>query len=326
MGMRVKFWGVRGSLPSPPTPEILAGRFRDLLQAFFDVGYSRKAEIDKFIQHLPPHRLGGYGGNTLCLEVTAADQRLIIDGGSGIRPLGYELLKGPCGKGQGEVHILFTHFHWDHVLGLPFFTPIFIPGNTIHMYAVEPDLPAVLQTIFRKPNFPVQMEHLGAKLVYHQLPARQPTMLGDFTITPYRLDHPDPCWGYRVEHGGKVLSHCADTECKRTSRKDLGPDLPMYQGVDLMVFDAQYSISEVVEKVDWGHAAALIGLDLAMNEGIKQVAFIHHEPASSDEKIAEAETRTREYYDRQVKTSKEENLGLHEVDWFFAREGMTLDL
>ena len=96
--MRVKFWGVRGSLPSPPTPQALATRFRDLLHAFFEAGYSKRADADKFVESLPTQRLGGYGGNTLCVEVTTDVQQVIIDAGSGIRLLGYELLKGPCGK------------------------------------------------------------------------------------------------------------------------------------------------------------------------------------------------------------------------------------
>src|SRR5205807_7103001 len=137
-----------------------------LLHAFFESGHSRRADVDKFVESLPAQRLGGYGGNTLCVEVTTDVQQVIIDAGSGIRLLGYDLLKGPCGKGQGSVHIVFTHFHWDHVLGLPFFTPIFIPGNTIHLYSVEPDLPSVLRTIFHKPNFPVPLESLGATIEY----------------------------------------------------------------------------------------------------------------------------------------------------------------
>jgi len=326
MTMRVTLWGVRGSLPSPHLPLTLQTRFRELLQAFFEAGYSQRTDIDTFLNDLPPQRIGGYGGNILCLELTTDNQQIIIDGGSGIRLLGYELLKGPCGQGKGTVHIVFTHFHWDHVLGLPFFVPILIPGNTVHVYSVQPELPNVFRMIFQKPHFPVPLESLGAKLAYHQLPPRQPTRLGDVTVTPYQLDHPDPCWGYRFEHQGKTFSHCADTECQRISREALGADLPLYQGVDLMVFDAQYTLSEAVEKVDWGHAAALLGLDIAMSEGIKKVIFIHHDPAASDEKIAQAEALTREYYESQINSARQMNLGLHEVEWFFAREGMSIDV
>lgn len=326
MAMRVTFWGVRGSLPSPTSPQAFAERARDLFQAFFDAGHRERRDIDPFLAAQPPHRVGGYGGNTLCLEVRTRSQRLVIDAGSGLRLLGYDLLQGPCGKGEGEVHLLFTHFHWDHLIGLPFFAPIFIPGNVLHLYAVQPGLPDVLRMLFHKPNFPVPLSRLGARIEYHRLPPRKPTRIGELTVTPYRLDHPDPCWGFRVEADGKALAHCADTEATRTSREALGPDLPLYREADLMVFDAQYSIIEAAEKINWGHAAALIGLDLAIGEGIKKAAFIHHEPASSDEKIAAVEASTRAYYERQRRTAEAKGLPFHEVDWFFAREGMVVEL
>lgn len=125
--MQVKIWGARGSLPSPMTPAATEAQIRGLFQDFFQEGHSSAAHLEKFFKSLPRHHFGGYGGNTPCVEVTTAGHQVIIDGGSGIRPLGYELLAGPCGKGTGEVHIFFTHFHWDHLIGLPFFTPIFIP-------------------------------------------------------------------------------------------------------------------------------------------------------------------------------------------------------
>jgi phosphoribosyl 1,2-cyclic phosphodiesterase len=256
------------------------------------------------------------------LEVITKNQQLIIDGGSGIRLLGYELMGGPCGKGEGEVHIFFTHFHWDHLIGLPFFTPIFIPGNKIHVYAVQPDLKEVFQTLFKKPYFPVPLDRLGSKIEYHSLEPRKPFVLGGIGITPYLLDHPDPCWGYKIEKDGLVYSHCVDTECTRATREELGPDLPLYQGVDTMTFDAQYTLMETIEKVNWGHAAASLGLDIAMREGIRRVIFMHHDPASSEEKIATAENQARRYYKGQIKRGPD----LHKVEWQFAYEGMVLDI
>src|SRR4051794_36279464 len=106
MAMKVRIWGARGSLPAPLAPTTLEARFKGLLEEFFDAGHSAKPDIEKFISSLPIHRLGGYGGNTPCVEILAGSgdstQQIIIDGGSGIRNLGYELMKGPCGKGQGE--------------------------------------------------------------------------------------------------------------------------------------------------------------------------------------------------------------------------------
>lgn len=331
--MRLKFWGTRGSLPAPTYPDSIEARLRDLFREFFVQGYRQESDMDAFLASLPRHRTTGYGGNTICVEIGQGEDRILIDGGSGIRPAGYELMAGPCGQGEGEVHLLFTHFHWDHIVGLPFFTPLFIPGNTIHVYAVQDDLEHVFSTIFRKPYFPVPLEKLAARLVYHRLEPRRITSFGSLQVTPYQLDHPDPCWGYRIEAGGRVFSHVVDTECVRGSRQELGPDLPLYQGVDLMTFDAQYTLMEALEKVNWGHAAASLGLDIAMREGIKRVIFMHHDPASSDEKIASAAAQAKGYYESQVKPRRQsrrtEALAgppVQPVQWEFAYDGMIVEL
>jgi len=232
------------------------------------------------------------------------------------------MLAGPCGKGLGEVHLLFTHFHWDHLIGLTFFTPFFFPGNTIHVYAVQNDLKDVFKTIFKKPYFPVPLEMLPCKIVYHPLEPRKMFKLGDISVTPYQLDHPDPCWGFKFESGGKTYSHCVDTECTRVSREQLGADLPLYQNVDLMIFDAQYTLMETIEKVNWGHAAAGLGIDIAMREGVKRVLFMHHDPASSAEKIAQAEAQAKRYYASQLKVKPDAN----QVEWAFAYEGQIIEL
>jgi phosphoribosyl 1,2-cyclic phosphodiesterase len=240
--------------------------------------------------------------------------------------LGYELMEGPCGEGKGEAHLLFTHFHWDHLIGLPFFTPIFIPGNKIHVYAVQEDLPQVFQTVFKKPYFPVALEQLGAEIVYHRLELRQPSRIGGIQFTPYQLDHPDPCFGYRFEAQGKTFSHCVDTECLRFSREELGADLPLYQDVDLMLFDAQYTLIEQHEKMNWGHASANLGLDIGMREGIRKMLFMHHDPGSSLERIESAEDQARRYYDDRVKEARRSGERFHEVEWEFAREGTIFEL
>src|SRR5437868_4560609 len=163
-GMQVKLWGTRGSLPAPFPPSELEAQVQGLFHRFFDEGHHSKGEVADFLAALPRHLWGGYGGETPCIQVSSLEGTVVIDGGSGIRPLGHELMKGPCGKGSGEVHILFTHFHWDHLMGLPFFTPIFIPGNRIHVYAVQPQLKDAFKTVFKKPYFPVQIEQLGAEI------------------------------------------------------------------------------------------------------------------------------------------------------------------
>ncbi|MBT4761743.1 MAG: MBL fold metallo-hydrolase [Bdellovibrionaceae bacterium] len=325
--MKIKLWGVRGSLPTPILPAKSEQKIKNLLHKF--VGFQKEnssSDVDEFVNSLPKYKVSGFGGNTACVQVSSEKQNLIIDGGSGIRRLGEILACGPCGAGQGEVHILMTHFHWDHLIGLPFFIPIFIPGNKIHIYSVQDDAEESFKTLFKKPNFPVPYEYLGADIIYHQLEPRKMVEFEDLKVTPYELDHPDPCWGYKIEHNGKTFSYCVDSEGTRVSRQDLGLDLPLYQNVDLMVFDAQYSFLEAAERVDWGHSSAPIGLDIAMREGVKETLFVHHDPAASDEHIAEVEEQTRSYYEAQLKSAAKQNKEVFEVDWHFAQEGEEYDL
>lgn len=326
MSLKVKYWGVRGSLPSSPPPEQWVKTFENLMQQFFKSGYKDATEIKEYLATLPLPHVGGYGTATTCVEVNSQKQQIIIDAGSGLRNLGEEMMKGPAGKGKAEIHIVFTHFHWDHMLGLPFFPPHFIKGNKIHYYAVQPELKEIIQLQFQKPMFPVAFENLGATLHFHQLEPRKPIKIGDITVTSYQLDHPDPCWGHRIECDGKVYAHCVDTEGTRNTREALGPDLPLYQGVDLMYFDAQYTLPELAEKANWGHSAAQIGLDIAFREKIKHVLFAHHDPGASPKQINELQDQTREYYDWKMKTSGANNVKLSEVTWRFAHEGLVVDL
>jgi phosphoribosyl 1,2-cyclic phosphodiesterase len=326
MSLKVRILGSRGSLPAPTPPEQERKRGQHLLTRFLSQGNSHISDIPNFLAKLSRYEWGGYGGNTPCIEVISEKSKMIIDAGSGIRSLGSELMTGECGKGRGDVHLFFTHFHWDHLIGLPFFTPIFVPGNQIHVYAVQPKLEEVFKTLFQKPFFPVPLSKLGSEIHYHQLKPRVAHEHHDMKITPYQLDHPDPCWGFKIESAGRTYAHCVDTEAKRVSQKELGPDLALYQGIDLMVFDAQYTLGETVEKIEWGHAAASIGIDLALREKIKKVIFMHHDPASSDEKIAKAEFEAKKYHESQIKVARRNGEIPHEFEWSFAYDGLVVEV
>lgn len=321
--MIYKFWGVRGSLPTPENPQARYDNIMDLLKQF---QASQHQRVTEFASQMPRAVFEGFGGHTSCFEIQQASKKLIIDCGSGIKELGLEIMRGPASSGQDEIHILMTHFHWDHLIGLPFFSPIFIPKNRIHFYAVQEELEQTIRLLFSKPFFPVPFENLGAEIYFHQLEPRQKTVINGFEVTPYQLDHPDPCWGFAIEKLGKKIAHCVDTEGVRISREDLAKDLPLYQSADLMIFDAQYTLLEVIEKMNWGHGVAGLGLDIAMREGIKNVAFVHHDPYAGIEKILEAVEQTKKYYNHRIKESAELNLGLSPVNWFFARDGLSFEI
>ena len=285
-----------------------------------------KADPRVFVDELPHEIKGGFGGNTACIEVFKDDEHLIIDGGSGLRELGADWMSKGFAKSGRDTHLFFTHFHWDHLIGLPFFSPIFMKGQTVHLYSVQPDLQDVIKTVFKKPFFPVPFEKLEGKIVFHKLEPRKKIQVQGFDITPYQLDHPDPCWGFRIERDGKVYAHCVDSEATRVTREDLGLDVALYENADLMLFDAQYTMMEAVEKMNWGHSAAPIGLDIALRENIKQVYFAHHDPGAGDEKIVDAERQTRDYLTAYTEQQRRAGKQVRSIDWGFAREGQEVAL
>jgi phosphoribosyl 1,2-cyclic phosphodiesterase len=326
MSLNIKFWGVRGSLPSSPAPTDWTNHIEGILRNFFSSGYSDISQVSKFIQRSEVPLLGGYGAATTCVEVQTARCQLIIDGGSGIRNLSESLMSGTTGRTKGPFHILMTHFHWDHVIGLPFFVPHFIPGSEVHYYGVQSDLESLIRGIFRRPYFPVPFEELKARVFFHVLEPRKPVKIEDFTVTPYLLDHPDPCWGYKIQAQGKTYAHCVDTEGTRVTALELGEDLPLYQGVDLMYFDAQYTLPELAEKANWGHSAAQVGLDIALREEIGRVLFAHHDPGARIEQVQELKRQTREYYESRQRFAADRNQTLPAVSWDFAYEGLEIKL
>jgi len=137
--------------------------------------------IRAYIAEMPPLLRGTAGGNTSCVEIQAGGETLIIDGGSGLRELGLALMKGPCGRGQGTLHLLFSHAHWDHVQGFPFFTPAFVPGNRIYIYSLH-DLEDVLVTQQRSINFPVPVSYMSADLQFIRLKEGHPFSIGQVKI------------------------------------------------------------------------------------------------------------------------------------------------
>lgn len=326
MAFYVKFWGVRGSLPFSPSPQNWVSDIRKIMYGFFAAGFKTAKDIDHFLMNQKVTRIGGYGTGTTSVEVNVGETQIIIDGGSGIKRLGDSMMNNGHGREKKPIHIFLTHFHWDHLIGLPFFVPIFLPGQEIHFYAVQDDLEPIIRSLFRKPVFPVPYEALGARLIFHRLEPRVPIEIGEASLTPYLLDHPDPCWGFKITGENKAYAHCVDTEGTRTSRESLGPDLPLYQGIDLMFYDAQYTLPELAEKINWGHSAAQIGLDIGFREGIKKILFSHHDPGASTDQIVALEEQTREYYQWMMDNAKRTKKQLPHIEWGFAYEEQRVQL
>ncbi len=169
MSLYVKFWGVRGSLPSSLTPQGWNSHIQNILTEYHS---KKNAEPIPFLADKKMHEIGGYGTGTTCVEVKSAKTQLIIDGGTGIRNFSEKIMSGTSSHVKGPYHIYMTHFHWDHVMGLPFFTPHFISGTQIHYYGVQKDIESLIRGIFKRPYFPVAFEQLAAKIHFHILEPR----------------------------------------------------------------------------------------------------------------------------------------------------------
>ena len=225
------------------------------------------------------------GGNTACVEVCAGDTRIILDAGTGLRTLGDERMR----SGPRHSTILLSHLHWDHVAGLPFFTPIYVPGHRVEIASgpngVMP-IDAAIRDLFKAPFFPVDYADLQQQVSTRELRANDRFTIGDITITMAKLNHPDPVYGFRLEHGGHAIVYATDTEhfaCVDPTLKKLAA------GADILIYDAQYTPEEYPAKVGWGHSTWEAGAELARAAGVPQLVLFHHDPNRTDAQLAAIE-------------------------------------
>ena len=305
--MKVRFWGVRGSIPSPGSIT------------------------------------GKYGGNTACVElrVGSAERLVIIDAGSGIRTLGNFLMANDLANGPIKADIFLSHTHWDHIMGYPFFTPIYVPTTEVKIYGpvtFEDDpLEDVVGGQMKYRYFPVNIGELSSNITYIRLKEDPSIDLGDgLWLSTKLLNHPITSLGYRFEYKGKVVCTCYDTEPFRnlfaTDPNDPDYDEVMaiegeevateqnmvveqfFAGADLLIHDAQYTAEEYSSRVNWGHTSIEYAIAAANRAGVKKLALFHHDPDRTDEQL---DVLAEKY----CKSGKQSG-----TEVFFAREGMVVNL
>ncbi|MGE0171996.1 MAG: MBL fold metallo-hydrolase [Oligoflexales bacterium] len=294
--MKLKMWGTRGSLPRPTKNDELLAIIDDLAKTAEKSGLS---SIGQFRTALRDGDLGApltFGGHTTCNEIRHKQQSFLVDMGTGITDAGYDAIK----MGRNEFTIFQTHLHWDHLMGMPFFVPIYMPGTKITIYHVHPHAPEHIQIQFNGINFPLKWENLSAEIEFKKIKLYQKLEFGDVEVSPFALDHPGGCFGYRFDAGGKSIAIGVDGEYKRTGKKELGKDLPFYQNLDLLVFDGQYDLDELASRFDWGHSSPPIGVDLSLREGIRNLVLTHHDPRSSEQKSMKMLEHARAYLKSQL--------------------------
>lgn len=264
--IKLKFWGVRGSIPSPG------------------------------------EKTTYFGGNTTCIEIRTDDNDLIIlDGGTGIFPLSQSLLK----ELPVTAHIFNTHSHWDHIQGLPFFIPIFIPGNLIRLYGISDPISGegperIMNVQMQYSFFPIREAEIRSKFEYFPLMPNESVSVGSATVTAILLNHPVLNLGYRVDCNGKSLFFTGDHEPHFNIYETDDEGYAEYQelieeqrqsiiegirGVDILVSDSAYTIEEYPAKRGWGHGTFDSSIQLARDVGAKFLYCTHHEPTRSDENL-----------------------------------------
>ena len=295
--MNVKLWGTRGSIPTPGPETII------------------------------------YGGETICVEVRADGNLIILDAGTGIRKLGLKLMaEEEIGKLEG--HILLSHTHWDHIQGFPFFVPAFVKGNRFTIYGAEKatnSLEAILAGQMEHSYFPVNLDGMGAEMKFVELHEGQ-FHIGDTCLTTRVLNHPGGVFGYRIESGGKTFVYATDNEPYRElltigeikldspppqrggpplgkgKSEDVSIDeklnnyvqdlddriVQLAAGADLLIHDAQFTKEEYKSKIGWGHSSVDDMMEIAIKAKAKKLVLFHHDPGHSDEIITSMEDHAKE--------------------------------
>jgi phosphoribosyl 1,2-cyclic phosphodiesterase len=251
--------------------------------------------LDRYLERLPFSVGGTAGGNTPCVEIQSGDQLLIIDAGSGLRLLGLDLLRRGFDQGHRQADILITHTHWDHIHGFPFFRPAFVPHNCFTFYSPFEDLAERLAAQQQDSFFPVSMSYMSAKLEFRFIAENDWHQVGRFRVYPMRLSHPGVTYGYRVEDGVSSLVLATDSEYKQVDPASTENYVRFFKEADLLIFDAQYTLAEALDRLDWGHSTAVMGAELARRAGVKRLALSHHDPVRNDDKIWAAKEQAEAY-------------------------------
>jgi phosphoribosyl 1,2-cyclic phosphodiesterase len=257
--MEVRFWGVRGSIASPGP----------LTQ--------------------------GVGGNTSCVEVRTRDGVFVFDAGTGLRDLGNDLLA----RGVTNATVLLSHFHWDHIQGLPFFVPAYVPGFELKVLGGTHDgsgIRAALESQMKTPGFPISFADLPSRIELGQVRSKEWVELApNVRVKALKLNHPGGSFGYRLECDGQAIVYATDTEHYACVDPEL---VKLAQGADVLIYDAQYTPEEYAgsrgpSRVGWGHSTYVAAAEIARAADVGRLALFHHDPSRTDAQVREVETKTQ---------------------------------
>ena len=290
---RVRFWGTRGSLPVALTASEVRQRIVTALRGADASTLASEAAIEAYVDGLDFAVSGTFGGSTACVEIeTGGADYVLCDLGSGVRAFGQAALAKHGPKAPQTYHIFLSHVHWDHIMGLPFFGPAYIPGNRIRIYGGHAWLESALQRQMDPPSFPVAWGALKADIQFMLLEPGKRHEAAGLAVSTLRQRHGGDSYGFRFEHDGCTVVYTTDSE--HILPDDTDRFVEFFRGADLVVFDAMYSLAEAISvKADWGHSSNIVGVELCQLAGVRHLCLFHHEPASSDAVLAKVLSDTR---------------------------------
>ena len=292
---RVRFWGTRGSLPVALTAAGVRRKLREVLRTAGGRIFATDADVEQFLDGLPFPVAGTYGGHSSCVEIeTGGPDYFVCDMGSGLRPFGQAAMARRAGAAGQTFHIFQSHLHWDHIMGLPFFVPAFIPGNRVVIYGGHAELEAALRRQQERPSFPVDFSIFGAKMEFVHLEPGRAYDIAGVRVRALLQRHAGDSYGYRFESQGKVLVYSTDSEHPWKETEHLERFVEFFRGANLVIFDAMYSLADAITvKADWGHSSNVVGVELCQRAGARHLCMFHHEPVFDDAAIEAVLAETR---------------------------------
>lgn len=286
--MLVRFWGTRGSIPKAITADDVRKKVIAAIAAAQGRSFASEDDITRFVDgELEMPVAGTYGGATSCVEVEGGNgEFLVCDMGSGFREFGVDAARR-MGEGHPKIYNIFmSHMHWDHIMGFPFFGPLFDPEVKIRFFAGHEDLEVALRRQQKKISFPVPFEWLKANIEFNTVTPGEIIEVGGFKVSTIKQYHSYDSYGFRFEADGKALVYSTDSEHKGSKDPSDDPFVEFFRDADLVIFDSMYTLFEsTIEKQDWGHSNNVHAVELCLEAKAKRVAMFHHEPLHDDDKL-----------------------------------------
>lgn len=318
---QVVFWGTRGSLPVALSSRDVREKIIAALTAANGKVFKTQKELGEFVNTLPFQVRGTFGGNSSCVEIIhEGREHFICDMGSGARPMGQAKIARYGVPNPQTYHIFISHLHWDHLMGFPFFAPMYIPGNRIIIHGCHQQLEEAFRMQMRSPCFPVDYSQAGARIEFDLMTPGKTQFIAGINVTPALQNHAGDSYGYRFESAQRTVVYSTDSEHKLDCLEEHERFSRFFADADLVIFDAMYSLAEAVSvKADWGHSSNVVAVELCQAAKAKQVVLFHHEPAHDDNQLSRIQAESR----RLEEITRQDHAPLKVIS---AYDGLTIDL